>query len=77
MYTKIDLCSAFYKTSTLLMRYIREDIITANGNPVPDGAPQKFFAAYGALKLDGISRIVLRFNSDFNVLRAENQTAAT
>ncbi len=38
MYTKIDLCSVFYKTSTLLMRYIRKDIITANGNPVSDGA---------------------------------------
>ena len=50
------------------MRYICKDIITANGNPISDGASQKLFATYGALELNGIARIVLRVNSDFNVL---------
>ena len=77
MYTKIDLCSVFYKTSTLPMRYIRKDILTSNGNPVSDGASQKFIAAYGSLELNGIVRIVFRVNRDVNVLRAENQTAVT
>jgi hypothetical protein len=61
---------------TLLVRYIRKDIITVNGNPVSNGASQKLFAAYGALKLNGVAPIVLRVNRDFNVLGAENQTAA-